>query len=355
MPITLNISETATEYRLKSGSTYTTELVIAAGSTTGTLTVEAVNDTTNDAADYTATLTPTTADNWVSMPAAATLTIKDDDFGLTAPTFTVEPPLTSPYNRVTLKWTRQVGATDNKLEYKEAADSTWTTVSSVSSGLFGYAITPLNSNGVYTFKLAATKTGYDDGPWSTQTASPGKDYDSDDDGLLEITTLAQLNAVRWDLDGNGNASSNQNNYKAAFSSARAGMGCNEDESDINDQICDGYELSANLDFNTNSSTPTADNPTGTRNSGDAYYNSGAGWNPIGGVSGATYTGKFDGNNYAITNLFINRTSGSYAGLFGYLHGGSRRLRAEPWADQRGRYPERLRRHRRRVRRRAGGR
>ena len=103
---------------------------------------------------------------------------------------------------------------------------------------------------MYTFKLAATKTGYDDGPWSTQTASPGKDYDSDDDGLLEITTLAQLNAVRWDLDGNGNASSNQNNYKAAFSSARAGMGCNEDESDINDQICDGYELSANLDFDT---------------------------------------------------------------------------------------------------------
>ena len=322
VPITLDISETATEYRLKSGSTYTTELVIAAGSTTGTLTVEAVNNTT-DASDNDVTLTPATNHNWVAMPStAASLTIEDDDFGLTAPVFTISTSLTPPYNTVTLRWTRQTGATGNKLEYKEANDSSWTTVSSVDpGGVFGYTISPVLHNGVYTFKLAATKTGYDDGPWSTQTASPGKDYDSDDDGLLEITTLAQLNAVRWDLDGNGNASSNQNNYKAAFSSARAGMGCNEDESDINDQICDGYELSANLDFNTNSSTPTADNPTGA-NSGDTYWNGGAGWNPIGGVSGATYTGKFDGNNYAITNLFINRTSGSYAGLFGYLHGGS---------------------------------
>ena len=50
VPITLDISEIPAEYRLKSGSTYTTELVIAAGATTGTLTVEAVNNTT-DASD----------------------------------------------------------------------------------------------------------------------------------------------------------------------------------------------------------------------------------------------------------------------------------------------------------------
>ena len=30
------------------------------------------------------------------------------------------------------------------------------------------------------------------------------DYDSDNDGLIEVSSLAQLNAIRWDLDGDGN-------------------------------------------------------------------------------------------------------------------------------------------------------
>ena len=29
------------------------------------------------------------------------------------------------------------------------------------------------------------------------------DYDSDDDNLIEIISLEQLNAARWDLDGDG--------------------------------------------------------------------------------------------------------------------------------------------------------
>ena len=29
------------------------------------------------------------------------------------------------------------------------------------------------------------------------------DYDADDDGLIEISNFAQLNAIRYDLDGNG--------------------------------------------------------------------------------------------------------------------------------------------------------
>lgn len=29
------------------------------------------------------------------------------------------------------------------------------------------------------------------------------DYDADDDGLIEIEWLEQLDAVRWDLDGDG--------------------------------------------------------------------------------------------------------------------------------------------------------
>ena len=33
-------------------------------------------------------------------------------------------------------------------------------------------------------------------------------YDSDGDGLIEIDNLAQLNASRWDLDGDGAADNN---------------------------------------------------------------------------------------------------------------------------------------------------
>ena len=29
------------------------------------------------------------------------------------------------------------------------------------------------------------------------------DYDQDDDGLIEVNSLARLNAIRWDLDGDG--------------------------------------------------------------------------------------------------------------------------------------------------------
>ncbi len=307
--VTLVVNETAAEYRLKSGSTPTTELTIAAGSTTRTLTVEAVNNTT-DAPDNAVTLTPTTAQNWVAMPSGASLTIKDDDFGLIAPSFSVTAGAN--YTSVRLTWTRQPNATGNKLEYQESKDTTWTEVASVTSP---HTISSLTSTGVYTFKLAATKTGYDDGPWASVTTSPGKDYDADDDGLIEITTLAQLNAVRWDLDGNGSvASGDQTDYDTAFPTPEAGMGCNEDETLPANQICEGYELSNSLDFDTN-----GDGQTDI--TGDTYWNGGAGWVPIGGTSVVFYAARFDGNGYEIENLFINSTSGSYAGLFGHLQDG----------------------------------
>ena len=39
----------------------------------------------------------------------------------------------------------------------------------------------------------------------TALAQATVDYDYDDDNLIEISTLAQLNAMRWDLDGDGAA------------------------------------------------------------------------------------------------------------------------------------------------------
>ena len=139
-------------------------------------------------------------------------------------------------------------------------------------------------------------------------------HDADKDGLIEIANLAQLNAVRWDLNADGWASTaGRTTYRTAFPNSEFGMGCPV-------AGCAGYELTGNLDFDT----------TGDDDVADAPY---ASWTPIG-VSGtgaaATYTGDFDGNRRTISNLRINLSTstvdgGSYVGLFGSSSGAIRNL------------------------------
>ncbi len=139
------------------------------------------------------------------------------------------------------------------------------------------------------------------------TASPVS-YDSDGDGLIEISSLAQLNAIRWDLDGDGAAdnSTNASSYAAAFPDAAAGMGCPTTS-------CTGYELTANLDFDTSGD--------GAVNSADEYWNGGAGWEPIGNSgAGNEFIATLDGNGHTITRLYIDRSSGRI-GLFGVVGDG----------------------------------
>ena len=149
-------------------------------------------------------------------------------------------------------------------------------------------------------------------------AKAGTDYDVDNDGLIEIDSLAKLNAVRWDLDGNGSASNS--GYSAtttsAFPNPAANMGCPDgpDSDQLGD--CVGYELTADLDFDTDGDGRTHANGTG--DSGDAYYNDNAGWEPIGG----TFSAVFRGNGHVVRNLFTNRTwSGARAGLFNAVENG----------------------------------
>ena len=126
------------------------------------------------------------------------------------------------------------------------------------------------------------------------------DYDADDDGLLEVATLAQLHAIRWDLDGNGTAT--DPGYALAFHDAVTGMGCPTTG-------CTGYELLADLDFDTDGS--------GAVDASDGFWNDGAGWEPIG-----TYAATFHGNGHVIANLLINRGTMDNVGLFGQLGSGS---------------------------------
>ena len=107
---------------------------------------------------------------------------------------------------------------------------------------------------------------------------PGNtDYDADDDGLIDISNLEQLNAMRWDLDTDvGNP--NNAYYGVAFpgrDTTTAGrMGCPSGS-------CTGYELTTDLTF-----------PSSGRFSR---------WTPMDGFLDCT----FDGKGYTLTNLNIN--------------------------------------------------
>ena len=130
-------------------------------------------------------------------------------------------------------------------------------------------------------------------------------YDTDGDGLIEITTLGQLDAVRHDRNGDGvPTAAGASTYRAAFPDA-----FQEADSQLRCVLeCQGYELMADLDFDTDDD--------GDVDSDDAYWNNGAGWDPIG-TSGADFLATFEGNGHTVRNLFIDRPSTNYVGLFGY--------------------------------------
>ena len=141
------------------------------------------------------------------------------------------------------------------------------------------------------------------------------DYDDDDDGLIDVRTLAQLNAIRYDLNGNGNPdrASDASSYAAAFpnrdSAAATRMGCPETSMPADATAdCAGYELRADLDFDTDGDGDVDSNDAGS------YAN----WNPIGSAA-SKYTAEFKGNNRTISNLTITSGSGKLRlGLFSSL-------------------------------------
>jgi len=150
------------------------------------------------------------------------------------------------------------------------------------------------------------------------TTTTTVDYDSNDDRLIEISNLSQLNAIRWDLNGDGVvAAADQTNYSAAFPNAATGMGCPDgSDADTNPDPCLGYELKADLTFDTN-----GDGSVTAADSGGLYWNNGAGWTPIGDARRYTYTGQFQGRGKTISHLFINNSSALYVGLFGAVGSG----------------------------------
>ena len=138
---------------------------------------------------------------------------------------------------------------------------------------------------------------------STATSVPElNDYDLDADGLIEVADLAQLHAIRHDLDGNGAVTDDPDGvYAAAFPDALEGMGCPAPG-------CAGYELAADLDFD--------ENGDGQITGADAtYWHGGRGWMPIGDWE-YSFGAVFQGNGHTISRLFIDDETKDNVGLFG---------------------------------------
>ena len=147
-----------------------------------------------------------------------------------------------------------------------------------------------------------------------------RDYDFDDDGLIEVGNLAQLDAVRYDLNGDGvvDDASDWQFYYDAFDQSSL-MGCPDG--------CTGYELTASLDFDTNNS--------GAVDPGDTYWNNGEGWTPIGGEDTSAigrllflsnrFAAIFEGNGHTVSNLFIDTDNVVLVGLFGYASSSIRNM------------------------------
>ena len=122
--------------------------------------------------------------------------------------------------------------------------------------------------------------------------------DDDGDGLIDIYTLEDLDAMRYQLDGR--------TYRLNESAEPNMRGCPA-------AGCRGYELMRSLDFNADTSYHTTANK--------AIWTAASGWPPIGSDANR-FSSLFEGNGYTIANLFMNR-AGPNLGLFSVLRGNSR--------------------------------
>ena len=181
------------------------------------------------------------------------------------------------------------------------AASSQPSVAAVSASGSEVTITPGSAGRAIVTVTASDGVGSNPGATQRFKVTVGNDYDSDEDGLVEVRTLAQLDAMRHNMDG-GAVPNDPVAYALAFPAAIDHMGCGFEG-------CSGYELMEDLDFDTDGS--------GIVDAGDTYWNGGAGWAPIGiseFYSLGTFNVTFEGNDHAIANLFVK--GGDYAGLFG---------------------------------------
>ena len=223
---------------------------------------------------------------WTNSPSAGPYTPPQSPPGSVA-----SVTLTRSNGTVTASWDAISGATKYHVTYTTNNGGSW------SLAALNHTESSITINGADNGKtyIVGVRAG-NDGGWSGWVNSPasgpytpptGTDYDTDDNGLIEISSVAQLDAIRYDLDGNGTVSAGDlSTYQAAYPNPAADMGCPNSG-------CIGYELSTDLDL------------------------SGQNWLPIDASDdGHGYSATFDGNDFTLSNLYINRPTLIDVGLFG---------------------------------------
>ena len=128
--------------------------------------------------------------------------------------------------------------------------------------------------------------------------------DANSNGLIDVSIIEQLNAVRYNLNGTGRTLTEAGESDSSGCPAVIFDG-------ILQRHCSGYELTTTLDFDTNAD--------GVMDENDTYWNEGYGWEPTGDQS-SPFTATFNGNGHQIRNLYIDRPSTDYVGLLGYVKG-----------------------------------
>ena len=175
----------------------------------------------------------------------------------------------------------------------ETDDDNWTVIEdidkAVGSANLEHSVSSLTNGSDYDVQVNSEVAGGSQSEWSdTVVGTPVAtvDYDKNDDGLIEVYNFTQLNAVRYDLDGDGSAdaTSNNTNYSNAFPNPVSSMGCPT-------AGCTGYELKVSLDFH------------------DSAWATLEGWVPISTQTDSLFA-DFQGNGNVLSNLFIaiNSTS-----------------------------------------------
>ena len=159
---------------------------------------------------------------------------------------------------------------------------------------------PADANGSIRYRLGDIKHtdggGYiikypDRGPFRASA-------DDDGDGLIDIYTLEDLDAIRYQLNGRA--------YQPDENAEPVMQGCPPTG-------CKGYELMRSLDFN------VADSYRDSMI--DTTWTTSTGWQPIGSESNG-FSGIFEGNGYTISGLYISSLGSIRWGLFFFLESGS---------------------------------
>ena len=124
------------------------------------------------------------------------------------------------------------------------------------------------------------------------------DVDTNNNGLIEINDLVTLNAIRYQPDGSG--------LQLNEGARKISTGC------LNN-ICRGYELTRDLNFNDDDSYSSTTNKV--------LWTQGVGWQPVGDADNP-FVAIFDGNGHTISDLTIKRNDVDDVGLFGRTKSGA---------------------------------